>query len=204
MHTHDDTPQLVTEATLESYFHNALQHGVERLDFHVQDATLHYLTCLLADYSRSERVFDCTEDGLRITPLAHLYDAALEATSRRERELWLQRLGDIALFVAGLFSGRLSRRFRDLDYCIAMGGNAYGYLQQTADDNPRGRSLAEIFGELSARFERFVDLIGTIGEGSAQRDADLLRVYQAWRETGDPALERRLVQYGLIPATTKH
>lgn len=204
MQTYRDAPKLVTEAKLESYFHNALKQGSARLRLDVQDDTLHYLTCLLSDYSRSDRVFDNTDEGVRITPLALLYGAALEAKSRRERQLWLQRLGDVALFVAGLFSGRLSRRFHDLDYCIAMGGNAYGYLQQSADVDPRSRGLASIFGDLSRHFERFVDLVATVGECGELRDTDLLRLYEAWRETGDPTLERQLIQSGLVPAPGSH
>lgn len=152
-------PEPVIHAeTLNAYFHQALLGAAQRRHLTADQATLHYLTLLLCQYARSERVFDY-DQGLRLRPLALIYRDALEANSDRERRLWLQRLGDLALFVGGLFAGRLSRRFTDLDYCVAMGGNAYGYLQQTA---PRSDALAVVFGELAEGFERFVDLVALV------------------------------------------
>jgi hypothetical protein len=157
--------QVLQEHRLEAYFHRALHDAARHRHLDAGAATLHYLTHLLTDFARSERLFDYTENGLQIRPLALLYGEAINARSVRERRLWLQRLGDMSLFVSGLFAGRLSRRYTDLDYCVAMGGNAYGYLRETGADNSRDRAQAEIFGELSQRFVRFVDLLAEVGGG---------------------------------------
>lgn len=171
-HTQPHT-QVLQEQRLEAFFHRALHDAARHQRLDAGAATLHYLTHLLTDYARSERLFDFTEQGLQIRPLALLYGEAINARSVRERRLWLQRLGDMALFVSGLFAGRLSRRYTDLDYCVAMGGNAYGYLQDTGAANSRDRALGEIFGELSEDFVRFVDLLAEVGGYTPRGFADL-------------------------------
>ncbi len=128
-----DSDRVIETAQLGEYFHDAVQTTAGRHHLSADDATLHYVASLLCQYARSERVFDFAEQRLQLRPLALLYGEAMGAQGRHERCLWLQRLGDLALFVGGLFSGRLSRHFQDLDYCVAMGGNAYGYLQQLGD-----------------------------------------------------------------------
>ncbi|MCG6966781.1 MAG: hypothetical protein LJE59_09735 [Chromatiaceae bacterium] len=153
---------LVIQATrLSEYFHHAVHTAATQRHLGADQATLHYLASLLCQFARSEQVFDFDNDRTQLRSLALLYGEALEARSQRERRLWLQRLGDIALFVGGLFAGRLSRHFQDLDYCVAMGGNAYGYLQQTAT-RPNEQAQAEVFGELADGFDRFVDLVAVV------------------------------------------
>jgi len=155
------TLDIVRSATLIDYFHHALHHAARQRSVKADDATLHYLTLLLGSYARSDRVFDFSDQHLRITPLALLYAEALHANSERERRLWLQRLGDIALFVGGLFSGQLGRRFGSRKYCIDMGTNAYGYLYDTAESgaNP---DIIDVFGDLAEGFEHFVDIVSVV------------------------------------------
>ena len=195
-----DTTSVIQERNLKAFFHHSLTETARSRRLEAADATLHYLTYLLTDYARTDRLFDCTESGVQLRPLALLYNDALTASSMAERRLWLRRLGDLALFIAGWFSGRLSRRLTDLDYCIAMGGNAYGYLHQTADGNPRDRALGEIFGELASRFEHFVELVATITDRGSERD--LLQLYKHWQATKDPAAARRLRTLGLDVSMT--
>ena len=150
--------QVIETAGLNEYFHHAVHAAADQQHIHADQATLHYLTLLLSQFARSEQVFDYGDNRLHTRPLALLYGDALAAGSARERRLWLQRLGDLALFIGGLFAGRLSRNFTDLDYCMAMGGNAYGTLQQTATHSDE-QAQALVFGELATGFERFVDVI---------------------------------------------
>lgn len=197
MATTGDTPNLVTAGNLQAFFHESITDAARSRRLHAGDATLHYLTHLLADYAKADRLFDHTGDGPRLRPLAMIYRDALDAPSVTERRLWLQRLGDLALFIAGWFSGRLGRRLTDLDYCIAMGGNAYGYLHETADGSPRDRALREIFGELAQGFDRFVELLAATTQRAGDHDADVLGLYEQWLATGSPLLGRRLRALGV-------
>ena len=155
------TGRVIQTARLGEYFHHAVQSAASRRHLSADEATLHYLASLLCQYARSEQVFDYDAHRLQLRPLALLYGEALAARGHRERRLWLQRLGDLALFVGGLFAGHLSRHFQDLDYCVAMGGNAYGYLQLTAT-RPNEQAQAAVFGELADRFSHFVDLVAVV------------------------------------------
>ena len=153
--------QLIQATQLDDYFHHAVRDAAYQAALIADAATLHYLASLLCSYTRSERVFDYAENRLQLRPLARLYGEALEANSPSERNLWLQRLGDLALFVGGLFSGRMHRHFQDLDYCVAMGGNAFGYLHETAERREQS-AQAVVFGELADNFGRFVGLVAVV------------------------------------------
>lgn len=151
--------RVIQTRDLHAYFHEALRGAARQHRLRADAATHHYLTLMLSHFARSEQVFDFDRQRWHLRPLALLYGDALAANSEHERRLWLQRLGDLALFVGGLFAGRLSRRFCDLDYCMAMGGNAYAYL-----GGRRGgeRGAADVFSELARDFPRFVDVVATV------------------------------------------
>jgi len=197
-----DSSGVIREGNLQVFFHDSLTRTAREQRLSANDATLHYLTHLLTDFAHSERLFDHTAEGAQLRPLATLYGDALTAGSLRERRLWLRRLGDLALFVGGLFSGRLSRRVCDLGYCIAMGGNAYSYLHDTASGDKRDRALGEVFGELADDFARFVDLLAAVTHHSRTDGQDLLELYGRWLETGHPSLARRLHTLGLATGSS--
>lgn len=193
----------ITESNLRRFFHDSVLMALNNQQVEADEATIWYLANLLSHFSRSENLFDDLGDGPMLRPLAELYGAALSAPSEQERRLFLQRLGDVALFVSGLFQGLFSRRRRlvDVDYYISMGGNAYDYLAQTSTDSTRDRSLVEIYRELSHRFLNFVDVLAEVGEHSTGcEDADLLRMHELWAKTGSPRLERKLRAVGIAPS----
>lgn len=202
MGTSSECCGVIREGNLQAFFHDSLTRTARAQRLDANDATLHYLTHLLTDFAHAERLFDHTSEGAQLRPLATLYGDALEAGSLRERRLWLRRLGDLALFISGLFSGRLSRHFSDLGYCIAMGGNAYSYLHQTANGDLRDRALGEVFGELADDFARFVDLLAAVTNRSRNEGQDLLELYGRWLETGHPSFARRLQSLGLATGSS--
>lgn len=149
-----------TTENLHSFFHRRLTTAIDHQKVDTCDATIWYLCHLLTDYARSDRLFDFTEQGIALRPLAELYAGSVSARSRTERDLILQRLGDVALFVAGLFSGLLNhpRRPVGIDYYIGMGESAYSslaYRQHT------GRN--EVFAELAEQFPVFVTVLHEVG-----------------------------------------
>lgn len=192
----------ITESSLRAFFHDSLNQAIRNQGVSAQDETIWYLTNLLADFSRSERLFDHTADGRVLRPLAELYAIAAEASSETERKLVLQRLGDVALFVSGLFSGIFTRRRRmvDVDYYIAMGGGAYAYLCGSSQQARQHASLIAIFHQLSREFARFVDVLAEVGENAfGASDRDLLRLHELWARTESPRLERKLREAGITP-----
>src|SRR5206468_6543698 len=116
---------------------------------------------------------------LRIKPLAHMLADALAAPTTVARQRSLQRLGDVSLFVAGFFARSFARKLIDIDYHIAMGGNAYSSLADTMPSSKSGRCIAGIYTQLAQKFQRLVDALNEVSEMSYRHtDADILRLYE--------------------------
>jgi hypothetical protein len=88
----------------------------------------------------------------------------------------------------------------DIDYHIAMGGNAYSSLADTMQRSMSGRSVAAIYAQLAQKFQRLVDALNEISEMSYQHtDADILRLYEMWMKTGSPRAHGLLNKLGVQP-----
>ncbi len=199
----DEPRPLIPVPSLRAFFHQSLKDAAEIQRLRADDAILAYLTHLLTDYARSDRFFDRTPDGMMRRPLVDIYKQANEAESGDERELCLQRLGDLALFVSGILPDSLERSLVDVDYYIAMGASAYGYLSDRGGRGGRVRALREVFDQLSRRFTDYVDLLAeTVEQGQSPRQPDLMRLHDLWSRTGSRRLGRKLVEYGVMPQRT--
>jgi hypothetical protein len=125
---------------------------------------------------------------------------ALEAPSAAARQRALQRLGDVSLFIAGFFARSFARRLVDIDYHIAMGGNAYSALADTMQRSMSGRCVAAIYAQLADKFQRLVDALNEVSEMSHRHsDADILRLYEIWLKTGSRRAHGLLRQLGVRP-----
>src|SRR5690606_13016628 len=122
----------------------------------------------------------------------------LEEEKAKERALRLRQLGDFSLYVAGFFAESLNRKLVDVDYYIGMGGAAYENAARLDEKKIR----AEVLLELSRKFPKFVEILGTISHESGfkpDNHQDLLRVYDLWVKTGEKKLEAKLVRAGIAP-----
>ncbi len=147
-------------------------------------------------YSRTEVSHADLRPGQRWVSLAELLSRAGAAGSSLEREVLLQRLGDISLFLAGFFARGFERRLVDVDYHIAMGGRAYGTLAAAPIRGPR-RTLCAVFGELARNFQPVVDAIAEISDmAHVWGPTDVLRLYELWLKTGSRRAQRLLRQLG--------
>jgi len=195
--------ELLAVSDVREFFRDALQHALEHQHLRVHDHTEHYVVNLLAMFSRTDALFE-PESGQRsqLKPLALLLADAVEAEDERHRFRILQRLGDVALFVAGFLAGSLARRPVDVGYHIAMGCRAYGALAQ-APYHGAQRVLASVFAELEDKFQPLVDALNEIGDGAAgQSDRDVLRLYELWHTTGSRRAHRLLMQLGVQPVAS--
>lgn len=185
---------------LREFFRDSLHDALVRQRASVDDHTEAYVVNLLTMFSRSEALFEPTPMGPRLRPLALMLAEAVEAPTAEYRSRSLQRLGDVSLFVAGFFSQGFARRLVDIDYHIAMGGRAYGTLAETCRESMRGKALSAVFGELAAKFQRFVDALNDVSEMSHQHDhRDVLRQYEIWLKTGSPRAAGILRGLGVDP-----
>jgi hypothetical protein len=191
--------ELQTVSDVREFFRGALQSALDRQHLQVRDHTEHYVVNLLAMFSHTDALFDQAEGRAQLKPLALLLAEAADAPDDRQRFRTLQRIGDVALFVAGFLAGSLARRPVDVDYHIAMGGRAYGTLAQ-APCRGAQRTLACVFAELQDKFQPLVDALNEIAESSAGNSPrDVLRLYELWQKTGSPRAHRLLVRLGIRP-----
>ena len=163
--------------------------------------TVYYVVNLLTLFSRADALYENTPDGVMIRPLASFYEEAVEAATPEVRNAALRRLGDVALFVSGVFGDSLKGRLVDVDYYISMGGSAYGSLSDGVRGSLQGRALAGIFDELAAKFTDFVDVLGEVSDNThLAGDTDLLRCYDLWAKTGSTRAASKLRRHGIEPS----
>lgn len=191
-------PQVSLEPTMEAFFYRQVAAAVAHQGVTASDQVRAYLVRLLTHFSHTENLFGQTEDGLGIKPLAFLYAEAIYANSLEQRNQALRRIGDIALFIAGVFPSSLNRSLVGIDYYIAMGGNAYSSLSERAGESKRWRSLEIIFDELAEKFVLLVDVLGEATEpASFGQEEDLLRLHELWARSGSGRLLKRLRALGI-------
>ena len=194
--------KLLAVSDVREFFREALQHALDHQHVQVRDHTEHYVVNLLAMFSQTDALFEPGTERTQLKPLAMLLAEAADTPDERLRFRTLQRLGDVALFVAGFLAGGFARRPIDIDYHIAMGGRAYGTLA-TAPFHGSRRVLGTVFAELQAKFQPLVDALNEIGEEAAGRSPlDVLRLYEMWQKTGSRRAHRQLVRLGVRPVPT--
>jgi hypothetical protein len=155
---------------------------------------------LLIVFSCSEDLFVYSEDGVSLKPLALMYTDALSEITPGERIRLLQKLGDTALFICGVFSDSLNNKLVDVDYYIAMGGNAYSCLSESMRGYFRGSAAHPLFEELTAKFVDFVDVLSEVTENKLfASDYDIMRLYEVWMRTGSKRTEFLLKKLGINP-----
>jgi hypothetical protein len=184
-------------ASLQDFFRERIEHAAEKLHIDGNDDTLWYLTQLLCNYSQTNRFLDgnCTRAAL--TPLAEYYRMALESPSKHERRLQLQRLGDVAIVVAGLFAGALDRKPIGVRYYMSMGEAAYGTLAEESPQCTRDRALQGIFESLANDFSDYVIVLSEVPTRNTPAK-DLLQLVNEWETTQHPAVARQLRQQGVF------
>jgi hypothetical protein len=187
-------------ANLKEFFRESLHSALTHQHVAVEDQTEHYVVNLLTLFARSEALYERTEEGTRLKPLVLMLTEALEAATPGDRQRGLQRLGDVSLFVAGFFAQGFARKLIDIDYHIAIGGQAYGTLACCLARG-RGRVLGQVFAELADKFQPMVDALNEVSETSYRHsDRDILRLYEMWLKTGSRRSYRILKNLGVEPA----
>jgi len=191
---------LVAVSSLREFFRDAFHAASENQHLDIDEQAEAYVVNLLTMFARAEALYEQTAEGLRIKPLAHMLADALDAPSALARQRSLQRLGDVSLFIAGFFARSFARKLIDIDYHIAMGGNAYSSLADTMQRSMSGRCVAGIYAQLARKFQRLVDALNEVSEMSYRHsDADVLRLYEIWLKTGSRRAHGLLRSLGVQP-----
>ena len=191
---------IVAAGNVRDFFRESVHQAVDNQGVQADDHTVHYVVNLLTLFTRADELYADGAAGRGLPALAHMLREAVDAEDAAEQERGLQRLGDMALFIAGFFPDALARRPVDVDYYIRMGGGAYGTLAERVRRSPRRGVFGKVFEELGEKFDRFVDVIGEVSDaGRVHSPADTLRIYEVWMKTGSERLRRKLGELGIVP-----
>ncbi len=193
-------PELIPVPSLQEFFRDSVDAAMASNKVAVDDHTAHYVVNLLTVFVRSEALYDQMPPGPRLQPLALMLADAAEA-SGDERNMALRRMGDVALFVAGFMAGCMDRSPVGINYYVRMGGGAYHCLAVSLPSSTRGRAIAPVYAELSARFMDLVDVLSEVRHvAGSSRDKDILRLYELWLTTGSQRAARLLRLLGIEPS----
>src|SRR5580692_7857952 len=191
---------VVAVSSLREFFRDAFHTASEHQHLDIDEQAEQYVVNLLTMFSRADALYERTPEGLRIRPLAQMLADALDAPNAMARQRGLQRLGDVSLFIAGFFARSFARKLVDIDYHIAMGGNAYGSLADSMQRSASSRAIGAIYAELAQKFQRLVDALNEVSEMSyVHSDVDILRLYAIWMKTGSARAHGLLNRLGVRP-----
>ena len=183
--------------SLQGFFKQRIESAVEKHSINSDEDALWYLTQLLCNYSKTSAFLDNTGSRAALTPLAEYYRQAAETTSAHERRLLLQRLGDVAMVVSGLFSGALSRKPVSVDYYMSMGEAAYASLADESGSSSRERSRCKVFETLANDFSDYVVAISEVPV-KPEEPKNLMSLIDEWHDDKHPAVSRELRTRGVI------
>ena len=185
---------------LRDYFRESIDTVIDNQGVDVDPHAAHYVVNLLTLFARSEDLYEDHGEAYGLKPLALMMADAAAASSAVERTFSLQRIGDVALFIAGFFADGLAHKLVDLDYYIHMGGTAYGSLSDEILGTARGRALADVYRELARKFQIVVDVLNEVRDSTRRSsDIDLLRTYEVWLRTGSKRAAGLLRKNGVVP-----
>ncbi len=192
--------RVVQVHNLRDYFRESIDAVINNQGVDVDPHAAHYVVNLLTLFARSEDLYEDHGEAYGLKPLALMMADAAGASNAVERTFSLQRIGDVALFVAGFFADGLAHKLVDLDYYINMGGTAYGSLSDEIRGTARGRALADVYCELARKFQIVVDVLNEVRDRArCSSDIDLLRTYEVWLRTGSERAARLLRKNGVVP-----
>jgi hypothetical protein len=194
-----DTGRVKPVASLQEYFKDSVAGAMTRQGVDADDHTAYYVVNLLTLFARSEALYEQTENGTELKPLAIILSEAVDSARPEERHHALQRVGDISLFLAGFFGDGMACRLVDVDYYIKMGGSAYSTLSEQVRGSVRGQVFGAVFAELSTKFPAFVDVLADVRSEAGSQDTDVLRMYELWLRTGSQRAARELRKAGIEP-----
>ncbi len=200
MHHQSSHDRVVPVHNLKDYFRSSIEGVISKQGVEVDLHATHYVVNLLTLFSRSEELYQDDGETYGLRPLALMLADAAVAPSAMERNYSLQRIGDVALFIAGFFADSLVSKPVDIDYYIHMGGNAYGSLSEEVRGTFRGDTFANTYKELAINFQILVDVLNEVRDDARQEsDIDLLRTYEIWLKTGSRRAKGLLRQHGVVP-----
>lgn len=195
--------RVVPVHNLRDYFRTSIDDVIAKQGVELDPHAAHYVVNLATLFSRSDELYEDDGENYGLKPLALMLADAANAPDATTRNHYLQRIGDVALFIGGFFIDSLATKAVDVDYYVHMGENAYGSLSDEVRGTARGKAFAGLYRELANKFQILIDVLNEVrDEACGGSDVNVLRTYEIWRKTGSKRAENMLRQQGVVPIAT--
>jgi len=192
-----DRAHLISQKGLDEYFFQQVRSAISNQNLDTNPHTEFYLVRLLSSYCQSDRLYPDEES--RETPLAIRYLQTLQLQHLESIRV-LQDLADFTLYITGFFQESLQRSNVDIDYYFSLGRNAYQRLHSLGERSQTLEAFRDTYWELSSQFPSYAEVLCEISEvGLSQGDANLLKLYERWLETGSLRILKKLQKAGIDP-----
>lgn len=173
-------------ASVDEYFHDVVTDALSAVGAEASSTTEWYLVSLLGEFTHAR----ITDEPLG----ALLHEPSLDAA---ERVRTLKQVGDTSLYVAGFFAESLGSKLVDAEFYTAVGSSAYGQLADRLGRS-KGGSIAEVYGELSASFPAFIEVLAEVRRRVDFATTDVVKLYEQWLRTRDTWVEKKLRAAGVL------
>jgi hypothetical protein len=141
-------------------FTELTERGLAQIHIH-DEASVRYISGMMLDFIDLDAVYPIRDaQGVRLEHLTDLLAEAHKATEPAVRRDHFKHLGDLTLFMLGLFPERFRRRRRALsrDLYVAEGRRSYRIVAELV----RAPSEPAVFRRLADQYERYVEGLGWV------------------------------------------
>lgn len=175
---------------LHLFFKEALDKVLAGQHYDISQELAFYLSVVLVRGLETDPRQDPKSIGER-------YLSALDSNRTAE----FIKTGDASLIMASIWWQSVIRSLVDINYYMDIGSRSY---QKASESSPK--NLADMFEELSENFKRSVNILleatQSVFEASMTNE-DVLKTYEAWLETHNPLLEKKLRKLHIDPIDLK-
>jgi hypothetical protein len=140
---------------VRTLFRELAERGLSQRDIH-DEASVRYVAQVMVDFIDMDRVYPVAESGgPRLEYLTDLIAEAHRASEPDSRRDHFQHLGDLTLFMLGLFPERFlrSRRALSPEFYAAEGRRSYRIVAEMV----RAPSELAVFHRLSDEYDHYVE-----------------------------------------------
>jgi hypothetical protein len=198
--THSST--ITIAPSMSRYFEEAITDAMRMRHIEATEAASRYLVGILCDYAHPDE----EAESPFTKPLTFLLRDALEAAGA-ERFRRLRALGDGILYALGFFGGHIELRGVDRTYVVGVGSAAYSHAAAMLRLSSPPTAGTDVLSEMTAKFDRFVEVLSDVAEGtlasSARDQRTVVKLYERWLRTGSSRLASALGAHGIIPVRSK-
>src|SRR3990167_452356 len=140
----------------KSFIKISIIKKINKTNLNLSEFSKDYLQNLIIDFLKSENIPEINKSELSFPILADLYEKAFYSPPFNQFNEF-RNLGDVSLFVSGVFPEYITRRksLVKKEYYIGMGSSAYLMTARLV----KIKELENLFDELSKNFSSLVNIL---------------------------------------------